>query len=715
MSKTVLITGISGQTGSYLAELLLKRGYEVHGLVRRLSVPNLTNIESILSSIHLIEGDLMDQGSLDTAVRKIKPDEVYNLAAQSFVATSWTQPILTHEITALGAVRTFEAVRNNCPDAKIYQASSSEQFGNSPAPQNENTPFKPRSPYGCAKVFAHNCAVNYRESYGMFISCGICFNHESPRRGIEFVTRKITDGVAKIKLGKAKYIEMGNLDAKRDWGFAGDFCFVDDTSILVKNPDNSYHKTGSMRIKDVNIGDYVLTFNEKTSKKEWNKVTNCFKRQSNDVYKVTLSNDNYILVTGTHPIAVVNDSKIEWKQVDNLNIQDKLIQKKHFSVTLRINNLRNQGKTNIDRFGKEKAESISDKISKRLNGVSYEERYGEKSLDVKQKLSLSSKQMWDKEGFKEEYIKNNSGINNHNYRHGKTFIPEFCKICGVKIGAVYFNKSGLCRSCVASDLWKNESYRDKVVKEWHNSLDRQPNKPEQILIDILDEYFHKEFKYVRNGEVVINGYIPDFININGKHKIIEFFGSYWHNKSDVAKRDDLKLETYRKKGYDVLIIRDDDLKNIDPLITKIGTFIFNPDIEIVTVKRLEKQNGEFTVYNIKTENNHNYFANGILSHNCNAMWHMLQLDKPDDFVIATRECHTVKEFVEKALECAGLEPDVEKYVRINPKFIRPAEVNELRGDYSKANKAFGWSPKVKFEKLVKIMVENDIHLNRERD
>ena len=320
MSKTVLITGISGQTGSYLAELLLKKGYEIHGLVRRLSVPNLTNIENILSSIHLIEGDLMDQGSLDAAVRKIMPDEVYNLGAQSFVATSWTQPILTHEITALGAVRLFEAVRNNCPEARVYQASSSEQFGSSPAPQNESTPFKPRSPYACAKTFAHLCARNYRESYGMFISCGICFNHESERRGIEFVTRKITDGVARIAVGKAKHIELGNMDAKRDWGHAPDFC--------------------------------------------------------------------------------------------------------------------------------------------------------------------------------------------------------------------------------------------------------------------------------------------------------------------------------------------------------------------------------------------------------NAIWHMLQLDKPDDFVIATGECHTVQEFVEKALEAAGLEPDVKKYVRINPKFVRPAEVNELRGDYSKANKAFSWSPKVKFEKLVKIMVENDIDLNR---
>jgi GDPmannose 4,6-dehydratase len=320
MSKVALITGITGQDGSYLAELLLKKGYEVHGLVRRLSTPNLINIQNIMNSIHLVEGDLMDQGSLDTAVRKIKPDELYNLGAQSFVGTSWTQPILTHEITGLGAVRVFEAVRNNCPDAKVYQASSSEQFGSSPAPQNEDTPFRPRSPYACAKTFAHLCARNYRESYGMFISCGICFNHESPRRGIEFVTRKITDGVAKIKLGKAEYIELGYMDARRDWGFA-------------------------------------------------------------------------------------------------------------------------------------------------------------------------------------------------------------------------------------------------------------------------------------------------------------------------------------------------------------------PDV-------------------------------------CNAIWHIMQLDKPEDFVIATGQTHTVRQFVVKALECAGLEPYIEKYVRINIKYIRPAEVNDLKGDYSKANKTFSWSPKVKFDKLVKIMVDNDIDLNR---
>jgi len=224
MSKSALITGISGQDGSYLAELLLSKGYEVYGLVRRLSTPNTTNINHILGEIELLEGDLTDQSSLNSAISLIKPDEIYNLAAQSFVGTSWTQPILTAEVTGLGAVRVFEAARNCHPTAKIYQASSSEMFGKvQETPQNEDTPFYPRSPYGCAKLYAHWMAINYRESYDMHISNGIMFNHESERRGIEFVTRKISNGVAKIYLGMTDKLVLGNLEATRDWGFAGDY------------------------------------------------------------------------------------------------------------------------------------------------------------------------------------------------------------------------------------------------------------------------------------------------------------------------------------------------------------------------------------------------------------------------------------------------------------------------------------------------------------
>lgn len=224
MTKRALITGITGQDGSYLAELLLSKGYKVFGLRRRTSVPILENIEHLKNEIEFIDGDLLDMGSLINAVRISNPDEVYNLAAQSFVATSWIQPVATGQATGIGVTNMLEAVRLVKPDARFYQASSSEMFGKVvETPQKETTPFYPRSPYGVAKVYGHWITVNYRESYNMYACSGILFNHESPRRGIEFVTRKVTDAVAKIKLGLQSELRLGNLDAKRDWGFAGDY------------------------------------------------------------------------------------------------------------------------------------------------------------------------------------------------------------------------------------------------------------------------------------------------------------------------------------------------------------------------------------------------------------------------------------------------------------------------------------------------------------
>ncbi len=219
-----LITGITGQDGSYLAEFLLEKGYEVLGMVRRTSTVNFSRIQHIQDKITLVSGDLLDQGSLIAILRDYQPDEVYNLAAQSFVPTSWEQPVFTGEVTALGVTRMLEAIRTVDPSIRFYQASSSEMFGKvREVPQNELTPFYPRSPYGVAKVYGHWITVNYRESFGIYAVSGILFNHESPRRGLEFVTRKVSYGVAKIKLGLAKELRLGNLDARRDWGFAGDY------------------------------------------------------------------------------------------------------------------------------------------------------------------------------------------------------------------------------------------------------------------------------------------------------------------------------------------------------------------------------------------------------------------------------------------------------------------------------------------------------------
>jgi len=221
---TALITGVTGQDGSYLAELLLQKGYRVVGVVRRTSHDSYERIQHLVGKMEIVPADLLDQHSLQAVVRDARPDEVYNLAAQSFVPTSWSQPVLTGEFTALGVTRLLDALRLEKRDARFYQASSSEMFGKvRETPQRETTPFHPRSPYGVAKVYGHYITVNYRESYGMFAVSGILFNHESPRRGLEFVTRKISHAVARIKLGQADRLELGNLDAKRDWGFAGDY------------------------------------------------------------------------------------------------------------------------------------------------------------------------------------------------------------------------------------------------------------------------------------------------------------------------------------------------------------------------------------------------------------------------------------------------------------------------------------------------------------
>src|SRR6476659_2469414 len=240
-----LITGVTGQDGSYLAELLLSKGYEVVGVVRRTSHHSYERIEHLLERIEVVAADLLDQHSLTVVLQETQPDEVYNLAAQSYVPTSWTQPVLTGEFTALGVTRILEAIRLVHPRAKFYQASSSEMFGRvTETPQRETTPFYPRSPYGVAKVYGHWITVNYRESYNLFAVSGILFNHESPRRGIEFVTRKVTDGVARIKLGLAKELRLGNLDARRDWGFAGDYVEAMWRMLQEDEPDDYVIGTG---------------------------------------------------------------------------------------------------------------------------------------------------------------------------------------------------------------------------------------------------------------------------------------------------------------------------------------------------------------------------------------------------------------------------------------------------------------------------------------
>lgn len=268
MAKRALITGITGQDGSYLAEFLLDKGYEVYGFVRRLSTPNIGNVQHIQDKIHLVSGDLLDQGSIFDALVQSEADEVYNLAAQSFVKASWEQPVLTGEFTALSVTRVLEAIRQYNKKIKFYQASSSEMFGKvTETPQKETTRFYPRSPYGVAKVYGHYITVNYRESYDMFACSGILFNHESPRRGIEFVTRKISNAVARIHLGLQDKLELGNMDAKRDWGFSKDYVEAMWLMLQQDQPDDYVIATGETH----SVQEFVEHAFQKVGITDWQK------------------------------------------------------------------------------------------------------------------------------------------------------------------------------------------------------------------------------------------------------------------------------------------------------------------------------------------------------------------------------------------------------------------------------------------------------------
>ena len=267
MTKRALITGITGQDGSYLAEFLLSKGYQVYGMVRRTSTVRYERIQSIQQELNLVQGDMGDLSSLITAINAVEPDEVYNLAAQSFVPTSWNQPVFTGDITGLGVTRLLEAVRTVNPAIRYYQASSSEMFGKvREVPQRETTPFYPRSPYGVAKVYGHWITVNYRESYDLYTCSGILFNHESPRRGLEFVTRKVTYHVAKIKLEMANEIRIGNLDSKRDWGYAGDYVRAMWLMLQQDEPDDFVIATGKThsveRLLEVAFGHVGLNWRD---------------------------------------------------------------------------------------------------------------------------------------------------------------------------------------------------------------------------------------------------------------------------------------------------------------------------------------------------------------------------------------------------------------------------------------------------------------------
>lgn len=774
--KTAIITGVTGQDGSYLSELLLEKGYDVHGVIRRSSLPNTSRIDHIFDpevTGKLHYGDLTE--GIDHLLYILQPDVVFDLGAMSHVKISFDVPVSTMEMNAIGPLKILEGIRKVglTKKTRYYRASSSEMFGLTPPPQNENTIMKPSSPYGCAKLAAYHLTRIYRDGYGMFASNGILFNHESPRRGVNFVTKKITRIACRIKLGLEKEIHLGNLEALRDWGHSRDYCFVSGTKILVKSTEGSYHTISSKNIEEIKEGDELLSYNEASGKKEFDFVVGISQRMSNNCVKVRFSNHNYLIATDNHPIATINNGQIEWKNIRDLNSGDKVIQKKHFSITQRVRNIYRNSKPIEDVYGQEKAQEIRNKIGNYRRGKDYKELYGiERSKEIIEKRSETYHNNYIKDEL--NYTKRSErtrGVCNGNYKEGKTLTPLYCIDCGRVINhlVVHYNHGNQrCRSCASLHMWQDENYRKKIYKElverwkdtryvekrstaykvlwldenfrkqmvesqkrgWENE-DRRiefskimkqkwkdpefrdktlynmfkavrlgPNNVERQLMDILQQVCPGQFDYVGNGKTIIEGKNPDFIHVT-KNKIIELYGDYWHRNDNPQDRIDL----FSKSNYDTLIIWESELKSKD-LRERIETFLFNPDIEIVEVVDVERQTLSQMVYNIQTEKNHNYFAHGILVHNCDAIIKIMEHHTPDDFVISTGEAHSVREFAEKVF--TYLELNFYDYLVQDSAYERPIEVPALLGDSTKARNVLGWEPEVTFDELVREMVDYDM-------
>lgn len=644
MKKSALITGITGQDGSYLAELLLSKGYQVYGLVQRSATDPYQNIRHILDDVHILAGDLGDFASLLRALEKSAADEVYNLAAQSFVGSSFEVPEMTGDITGLGVTRLLEAVRIVRPKARFYQASSSEMFGKvAETPQRETTSFHPRSPYGVAKVYGHWITVNYRESYNMFACSGILFNHEGPRRGYEFVTQKIASTAAYIKEGLAKELVLGNLDAQRDWGFAGDYCINKDVPILTADGWRYYD--------DIEEGQEVINFDSKNNCLSRDKVKKKVLVESTGEKIVLKGRGVYLNVTPDHRIYYQQKSKISkggWSDW-------KVVTAKEFYTLLSDKRIRTKYDYRLPHFQDYDAKDIPGPTDEQLyliGALLAEGAYGH-SENGGRGLRVTVSQ---------------SHIANEN-----TFdkIQQVIKVL---------------------KLTSRERRRNDGVVEWVFNADSS----REILswfdgnnIHVMPRYFYR--LSARQCEVVVGA----LMDCDG----------HWGGMTYLSKRYLLAVDFQtiaHLAGYRTTAVK-----------TRSGASeIFEVCLvarrkKYTYVQEVEKNNdGCMEVWCVQTEHgtmitrDHDCVS---ISGNCEAMWLMLQQDKPEDFVIGTGETHSVREFCEVAFSHMGL--NWEEYVVQDERFMRPAEVDKLLADPSKAKEQLGWEPEVGFEELVIMMVE----------
>lgn len=644
MGRVALITGILGQDGSHLADLLLEKGYAVYGMMRRISVERFTNVAHIMQhpNFRLVTGDLTDQNSLNRLVKEIQPDEVYNLAAQSHVGISFEQPVFTSDVTGLGVLRVLEAVRLMKPDARFYQASSSEMFGKvQEVPQTEVTPFYPRSPYACAKVYGFDITRNYRDNYDMFCCNGILFNHEGPRRGKNFVTRKITCGAAEIKLLQPEgKLGLGLLTPKRDWGYAGDYCINLDVPILTTQGWRFYD--------DINEGDEVINFDPTHDRLTIDRVKRKVLLNSEGDKIVIQGRGLYLCVTPQHRIYYQRKYKCqrgwdrEWQVCTAEEFFDLLHDKsKRTKYDYRLPHFRGYEGTEYP---------ISDAELYLIGALLAE------------------------------------GCVPH-IPSGKGMV--------VSLSQSYVNDRVVrkIRECIdALGLQYRISNRRDGVTEWVFNAESS-----RRILDLYDGYDVHVF--------------PTYLWRSSRRQLEILFTAlmdcdgHWGGMRYISKRYRLAVD-FQTIAH-IIGYRTTGVKQYNACYSVCCISKRKPYAHVQSVERINDAHSE--VWCVETNNGTivtRDFECISVSGNCKAMWLMMQHDKPDDYVIATGETHTVEEFCRLAFECVGL--DYKNHVFQDPRFVRPAEVNLLIGDASKAKEVLGWEPEVKFEQLIETMVKADL-------
>lgn len=655
--KVALITGITGQDGSYLAELLLSKGYQVNGMMRRSSSFNTERVKHIYQDPHeknykfkLWYGDLADASVLIKLLATIKPDEVYNLGAQSHVRVSFDIPEYTADVDAMGTLRLLEAIRFLNLPCKFYQASSSEMFGSALPPQNEETPFKPRSPYAVSKVFSHYITVNYREAYGLFACSGILMNHESPRRGETFVTKKITHGLAKILAGKQEKIYLGNLDAKRDWGY----CYDDKTEILTKD--------GWKLFKDLVFKDTVVTLDRKGLLRYTKPTEFIVKEYYGEM--IQFQNRHLdLLVTPNHKMYVRAGDMRSYELV-SANEVFKSINKWKFKKDARWN-------------GEELKQFFLPSISK----------YKNKRIEAEKKLHMDS---WLEflgwfisEGHCGKGIKGSYRVGisqdkkNNKYRMG---IIKCLEKLNFKFG-VDDHEFRINDKQLWNYLKQFGKARNKHVPSFIKDL-----CTEQIMI-FLDALFKGD----GNGKIDINK------NCNFYTSSVKLINDVQELLLKCGLSGNIKLHKNRESAYRINVI------------SKYNHPCFRANKNAIV--RYTNYNGKIyccTVpdHVIYVRRNGKACWCGNSAEYVEAMHLMLQQAKPDDYVIATGETHSVREFLQEAFGLVGL--DFNKYIEIDKKYFRPSEVEQLCGDSSKAKKNLGWEARVRFKDLTRLMVIEDL-------